>query len=126
MRVHVDHKETMQAWADRLKLSLTQLYMVLTCQAGEQELNRLVLTEFSLKQMQRLGLPLNAAMIVHHNNEAMKQLIFLMSAGAKLEFAEAVGDYVTAQSMRTRLDQIEGDLLRAFGLAKKEFEANQN
>lgn len=117
MRVHVNHKETMQDWADRLGLSLTQLYLVLTCQAGEHDLNRLVLTEFACKQLQRIGLPTESPMIIQAEPDATKHLTMLLAFAARLEFAEAVGDHITAETMRDQVAQSESNLLRAYGAA---------
>lgn len=121
MRVTVDHKESFKAWADRLGISLTQLYMVLVGQVGPESLNKLVLTEFACKHLQRLGLPNDAIPIMATSPTALNLFYFLLSCSAKCEMAELTGDLKTAGIMAQQIETAEAELLRAFGAAVKEY-----
>jgi hypothetical protein len=121
MRVKIDHKESMKAWAERLKISLTQLYMILVGQVGPADLNALVLTEFACKHLQRLGLPLDAIPIMETSPTASNLFYFLLSCSAKLELAELTGDMKTASYMSRQMEMAEAELLRAFGAAVKKY-----
>ncbi len=121
MRLPHDHKESFKAWADRLGISLTQLYTILVGQAGPKALNKLVLTEFADKHLQRLGLPHDSIKIMQTSPDAMHLFYFLLSCSAKKEFAELAGDIATAENMTSYMGYAEADLLRAFGAAVKEY-----
>ncbi|TXF91217.1 hypothetical protein FUA23_03060 [Neolewinella aurantiaca] len=121
MRVKVDHKESLKAWSERLGISLTQLYMILVGQVGPAELNKLVLTEFACKHLQRLGLPLDAIPIISTSPHAHNMFCFLLSCSAKMELAELTGDLETAGTMARQMETAEVELLRAFGAAVKEY-----
>lgn len=121
VRVNVDHKESMKAWADRLGISLTHLYLVLVGQVGSDDLNTLVYEEFSCKQLQRLGLPEDAIPILMSSPAAFKCFAFLLSCIAKKEFAEMSGDLDTAEMLARQIETTEGEILRAFGAAVRAY-----
>ena len=123
LRVHVNHKESMRAWADRLGITLTMLYQVLAGMNGPEELTRIVMTEFACKHLQRMGLPPYAPLAIQAHEQTHEAFCLMLATAARLELADATGDVTTADATRAQMDVAEANLLRAFGAAIKEYQS---
>jgi hypothetical protein len=95
--------------------------MVLVGQLGPDELKKLVLTEFALKHLERLGLPSDSIPIMATSPHAINMFYFMLSCSAKMELADLTGDLDTGATMARQMETAEAELLRAFGTAVREY-----
>jgi hypothetical protein len=118
-RMSSDDKEGFQAWATRLGISLSDLFAMLAYQHGPKELVGLVLSEYGLKTLNRLGLPLEALEAIQTNEELTMDFGYLLISAARAELANHIGDYATAAHMTRHTEQAESIFYRTYGKATK-------